>query len=306
MRMDRIVPSRRCAGRGHRRRTRADRIRTDAGDPIVGTIRRMFLAAVQFDIAWEDKPRNHALVADLVHGAGLPRGALIVLPELFDTGFSFALERIVDDRTLPWAADLARRTGSWIQVGFATRGADGRGRNCAVILRPDGSIGPTYEKLHPFGFGRETEYFTGGTRIVLAEVGGLVAAPFICYDLRFPEAMRHAVAAGAELLTFAANWPDARHAHWRALLIARAIENQAFVVGVNRTGRDPHLAYAGGSIIVGPTGEILAEAGREPTVLTATVDPHALRSWRRTFPALRDQRRALLGACPIERDPAAT
>ena len=122
----------------------------------------------------------------------------------------------------------------------------------------------------------------------------------ICYDLRFPELWRIAAAAGAEVFTIGASWPDTRHAHWRALLVARAIENQAYVIGVNRVGTDPHLRYAGESMIVAPGGEVLAEAGRGPTVLVGNLDMIALRRWRDDFPALRDAHRELLGSIPLD------
>ena len=123
-----------------------------------------------------------------------------------------------------------------------------------------------------------------------------MVAPLICYDLRFPELWRLAALAGAEVCTIGASWPDPRQHHWRALIIARAIENQAYVVAVNRTGNDPHCAYAGGSIIVSPMGEVLAEANDRPAMLTAQLDLPALRTWRAEFPVLRDIHRDLLGS----------
>ncbi|MHC4989617.1 MAG: nitrilase-related carbon-nitrogen hydrolase, partial [Planctomycetota bacterium] len=99
----------------------------------------MRFAAVQFDIAWEDKPANHRAIETLIDETALPAGTFVVLPELGDTGFSFDLDRIVDDLTLPWARELARRRSVWLQVGHAERGADGMGRNCATIIAPDGT-----------------------------------------------------------------------------------------------------------------------------------------------------------------------
>ena len=130
--------------------------------------------------------------------------------------------------------------------------------------------------------------------------GGAAVCPLVCYDLRFPELWRVAALAGAEVFTIGASWPEARQAHWRALLIARAIENQAYVVGVNRVGRDPSHQYRGGSMIVAPGGEIIAEAGREPTVVDAELDPEALRRWREEFPALQDVRPELIGSIKLD------
>jgi len=259
---------------------------------------RMRVAAVQLDIVWEDKPANHAAAESLIEGAGIEPGALVVLPELADTGFSFDIDRIADEQSAAWAASFAARCQLWLQAGFARRGEDGRGRNCAAIVSPAGELGPVYEKVHPFQ-GREAAVYGGGDHLVIRDCDGAAVCPLICYDLRFPELWRVAVRAGAEVFTIGASWPAVRQAHWRALLIARAIENQAYVVGVNRVGRDPNVEYAGGSIVVSPTGEVVAEAGTGTEVLTATLDLETLRRWRASFPALRDTRTDLLGSMDV-------
>jgi predicted amidohydrolase len=122
----------------------------------------------------------------------------------------------------------------------------------------------------------------------------MVVSPFICYDLRFPEAFRGAVRRGARAFVVIANWPAERHEHWDLLLRARAIENQAFVVGVNRCGSDPRHAYAGGSMIVDPQGGILARAGGEECVISADLDAASLMEYRERFPALGDMHGDLL------------
>jgi predicted amidohydrolase len=130
----------------------------------------------------------------------------------------------------------------------------------------------------------------GGDPVTGTGARALTVCPAVCYDLRFPELFRRGLLAGAGAFAIGANWPAARAAHWRALLVARAIENQAFVLGVNRTGSDPHLVYAGGSIALGPKGEVLGELGATPGVLTVEIDPLAVREWRDTFPAWKDAR----------------
>ncbi len=261
----------------------------------------MLVAAVQFDVAWEDKPANHAIVERMLREAQIARGTYVLLPELGDTGFSFDLAKIVDGRSLTWARKLARDLGVWIQPGFAENGSDGRGRNCAAIISPQGEILAIYRKVHPFSYGRESQHYSGGDRIVIRDCDGAAVCPLICYDLRFPELWRAAAASGAEIFTIGASWPDSRQTHWRALLIARAIENQAFIVAVNRVGADPHLHYAGGSIIVSPTGEIVDEAGESPRVLVADLDIAVVRDWRAEFPALRDVRDDLLGTMTVDK-----
>lgn len=272
----------------------------------------MRFACVQFDIVWEDKAANHAIVERMLDDAQ-PRiepGTFVVLPEMGDTGFSMNLDGIADDQSLAWAIDLAKRRGIFVQHGFARRvdardrsiGGGVPGRNVAVIISPSGAVLADYEKTHPFTFGRESEHYAGGDHISIARCGDAVVSPFICYDLRFAELWRLAAIhePAAEVFTIGACWPNARQHHWRSLCIARAIENQACVVACNRCGCDPQLNYGGGSLIVAPSGEILAEAADQPVVVQAEVDLDALRRWRAEFPALRDVHREMLGRMRCE------
>ncbi|MCB9845390.1 MAG: carbon-nitrogen family hydrolase [Phycisphaeraceae bacterium] len=258
---------------------------------------------VQLDIAWEDRDENVRRVRALLQTAGVAAGDLIVLPEMFDSGFSLNTEATADNQslTLDAISDLARRFGAFVQGGRTVLqpGAD-HATNRAPISDPSGAIIAEYAKIHPFSFGREGERFVGGTEIVtfrwaapLGSAGtalALTVAPAICYDLRFPELFRLAVLRGAQAFTIGANWPAARQAHWRALLVARAIENQAFVLAVNRTGDDPHLSYEGGSIAIDPRGEVLGELQHEHAVLSVQIDPDRVRRWREAFRALDDIR----------------
>ena len=243
-------------------------------------------------IDWEDRHKNFARVRHLLENTDLSGGDLIVLPELFDSGFSLNTQSTHDDQgqTLDFLAGLARETACTVQGGRTVRGDRERAHNRAPVLDPHGDLLAEYTKIHPFSFGREPEAFEGGDRLVFYTWNTLTCCPAICYDLRFPELFRRAALAGAELFTIGANWPSPRTAHWRALAIARAIENQAFVLDVNRVGPDTHLEYSGNSLIVGPTGDILAEGDDRERVLSAEIDPAAVRDWRRTFPALRDIR----------------
>lgn len=251
---------------------------------------------VQPDIIWEDKAANFALVRRLLEGAGVGPGDLVVLPEMFDTAFSFALERTadVDGATLGFLTSLARGLGATVHGARTTLGPDGRGRNCATVVGPDGSLLCEYAKIHPFTLGKEVERFTGGEGVLTyrwaAGDDGLTACPAVCYDLRFPELFRIGLLKGAEAYVIGSSWPSTREAHRRALSIARAIENQAVVLSVNRCGRDPSLEYAGGTLAVGPRGEILGELGSDEGVLSVEVDAAELRRWRRVFPAWTDHR----------------
>lgn len=254
---------------------------------------------VQIDSEWEDPVANHERLRSLISAARVRDNDLIVLPEMFDTGFSFNLAATADasGRTLNVLRSIARELGVTIHGSRTVLGPDGKGRNCATAVGHNGTLLAEYYKIHPFSYGREAEHFSPGDRIVTypwiwgrAADQRTVVAPTICYDLRFPELYRHGMLAGAELFPIGANWPAPRKVHRRALAIARAIENLAFVVCVNRAGADPFLAYEGGSVAIDHQGEILAEAGAEETVLTVDLDFAALRRWRDEFPALRDAR----------------
>ncbi|MFW6062397.1 MAG: nitrilase-related carbon-nitrogen hydrolase [Planctomycetota bacterium] len=260
----------------------------------------MHVLAVQLDIAWENKPRNFAAVERLLGERDIPRGALILLPEMFATGFSMNVAGIAEGDLAPaetFLAKLARTHRAHVLGGVVRRGPDGRGRNIAAAYGPNGQPAVRYAKLHPFSYAGETEHYGAGSRLVDWEIEGARVVPTICYDLRFPELYRVAVCRGAEVFCVIANWPAAREAHWLALLRARAIENQAYVVGVNRCGSDPKLGYTGRSEMISPRGEILADAGEAEGVLQATLDLPALRAYRQEFPVLRDMRREFAEGC---------
>jgi predicted amidohydrolase len=213
---------------------------------------------------------------------------------MFATGFSMNVAQIAEGAARETQQFLASEA-EWRDVhlvgGIVRVAPDGRGRNEAVVFAPDGTEQARYQKMHPFTYGGESNHYGPGRAPVLFRLGDWSVAPFICYDLRFPEIFRVAARTGAELFLVIANWPEARVAHWTTLLQARAIENQAYVVGVNRVGDDPTpLRYPGRSLIIGPRGDILADAGNEERVISATLDRGALLDYRRQLPFLADMR----------------
>ncbi len=251
------------------------------------------IVLVQHDIAWENKPSNHAAYEQLVRGAAQP-GSFVILPELCDVGFTMNTDAAASPGSLEWAQALARSHQVWLQAGLA-ESVEGGVANAAFVIRPDGDVAAVYRKIFLFSHGTEPQHYCPGDGPVLVDVAGWTVAPFICYDLRFPEVWRVAALAGAELFTLGANWPARRHEHWRTLVRARAIENQAFVACCNRVGRDPSLEYAGGSALIDPRGGSVAEASDAAcaTVVTARRDEFA--SWRAQFAALGDAQRRWLG-----------
>jgi predicted amidohydrolase len=256
--------------------------------------------ALQYAPHWHDKAASHRLIESMIAEADPPPGSLVALPEMSDTGWSLDADAVVTGDTTGWASEVAIRFGIHLAVGFARKVNRPPGAaNAVVIAHPDGTLGPVYEKVHPFGFTEEPRHFAAGEHIVIDRAGEFLVAPSICYDLRFPELHRVATAQGAELLVIVANWPRERAMHWRSLVIARAIENQACVVAVNRTGEDPNFSFGGGSLIVSPTGDVLAEGGDAPQAVSAELDPVALRDWRVRFPALTDRRLELRHDFPV-------
>jgi predicted amidohydrolase len=255
----------------------------------------MRVACCQFEIAWEDKAANYGRVEAMVRAAGLEPGTLLLLPEMFATGFSMDAERIaepLDGPTAEVVGSLARQHNIHVLAGVVLRPDDGssRPRNEALLFGPDGRLACRYAKVHRFTFAGEDGHYGAGERPVTCDVAGWRVQPAVCYDLRFPELFRTPAARGAELICIIANWPEARESHWLALLKARAIENQAYVAAVNRCGRDPNVVYSGRSQVIDPRGEVLADAGGDERIITADLDLKSLRDYCQKFPALRDVR----------------
>ena len=276
----------------------------------------MNVFAFQFDIAWENKPANFETVRHLLNDARPAKDSLVVLPEMFATGFSMNASAITEPyggETEQFLARTAKEFGVCLIAGAAVRGRDGRARNKALVFSSAGELIAFYAKMRPFTLGGEPEHYAAGEKPTAffwsAGVspaargdstrggwdsrgpGNCTVSPFICYDLRFPEIFREAAAAHRpELFAVIANYPDKRISHWVALLQARAIENQAYVVGVNRIGCDPVCTYNGRSIIVDPLGEILADAGARECCISAKLDLANLRKYRKGLPFLDDMR----------------
>jgi predicted amidohydrolase len=249
------------------------------------------VAAVQHDISWEDRDATLAHVAPMVAKAAAEGARLVVLPEMFAVGFSMTPEQTAEPEggpTSAWLADQARTHDLWIGGSVPER-SGGRPRNVFVLAGPDGTV-HRYAKVHPFTYSGEHEHYDAGDELVTVTVDGLRVSLFVCYDLRFADEFWDR-ATETDLYLVVASWPQSRAHHWRSLLLARAIENQAYVLGCNRVGDGDGTHYAGGSCIVDPMGQVLSSEGDHEAILVAEVDPATVTATRERFPFLRDRRR---------------
>jgi predicted amidohydrolase len=254
-------------------------------------------ALLQADLVWEDHETNRRRFAERLWAAAGAGAELVLLPEMFPTGFSMAADEVAepaDGPTVQWMCEQAATHGLHLAGSIATAAADGGlPTNRLVLVGPDGVVG-TYDKAHPFGYSGEDRHYAAGTAPLTAEVRGVRVTATICYDLRFTESYwPHAE--GTDLYVVVANWPRTRREHWTTLVRARAIENQAYVAAVNRVGTDGNdLSYAGDSMVVDPMGQVLAHAAEVETLLLVDVDPAEVAATRERLPFMRD-RRALEG-----------
>jgi predicted amidohydrolase len=252
----------------------------------------MRIAVVQHSIVWEDAASTCARVEPMIASAVQQGARLVVLPEMFATGFSMRSVEIastLDGVAASFLRKGAQRHGCWLGGSVALSNDGGLPTNSFLLFSPDGEL-HRYDKRHPFSYGREHEHYSPGGAFVTVDIDGLRTAMFVCYDLRFADDF-WALAPEVDAYVVVANWPAARKEHWKALLVARAIENQAYVIAANRVGPDGNgVAHDGDSVILDPLGRPLAAASIGETVLVADVDPSEVTKVRERFPFLADRR----------------
>ena len=247
------------------------------------------VSLVQSDLVWQNAAANREELDLCLAQITLPTD-LIVLPEMFSTGFSMEAHSLAEDMDGP--------TVAWMQAHAAAHDAvvtgsliireKGRYYNRLLWVRPDGTLS-CYDKRHLFSFAGEQRIFTPGQALLVEEWRGWRICPLVCYDLRFPVWSRNNAAQPYDLLLYVANWPAVRRHAWTTLLRARAIENVAFALGVNRTGRDGlGHDYVGDSALIDMRGEYLLQAGNFQNCISRTLSADALHEFRRRFPALED------------------
>ena len=245
----------------------------------------MKVTILQHDIEWANPEKNRQRLEEMIDRK--PGADLYVLTEMWSTGFATEPEDIAerDGASLLWMQRLARQHDAALAGSIAVE-EEGRFYNRLYFVRPDGSF-EHYDKRHLFTYGGEDKHFTRGERRVVVEWRGVRLLLEVCYDLRFPVWSRNH--GDYDTALYVASWPKSRVEAWSTLLRARAIENQCYVVGVNRIGEDPNCEYCGGSAIIDPYGRTLAECERDKECCAeAELDMEALEAFRKKFPVLRD------------------
>ena len=252
----------------------------------------MKVAAIQHDIVWEDPKGNHERIRPLVAAAAAAGARLVVLTEMFATGFSMTVEKTaqaVGGPSTDFLLSQASEHDIWICGSIAEQtDVKKKPHNTLVVAGPTGQL-QRYRKIHPFTYSGESEHFGAGTDFLSVDVEGVRTTFFVCYDLRFADEF-WATAHDTDLYVVVANWPAARRHHWTTLLSARAIENQAYVLGCNRVGEGGGLDYSGDSRIIDPMGDVLAAASKGETFLLAEIDAGVVRETRERLPFLQDRR----------------
>lgn len=241
------------------------------------------VAIVQRDIVWSDIEANLEVVESMLSGV---KADVVVLSEMFQTGFVTNPQGVADEgRTLEWMKRVATQLDAAVVGSVAIRQGE-EYRNRLYFVKPDGES-LYYDKFHLFSVGGESKHFTAGRERVVVEWRGVRYLLAICYDLRFPVWSRQR--GDYDAMIYTALWPKVRREVWRTLLRARAIENQVYVIGVNRVGEEPTgLVYSGDSAVIGYHGEAVKDMGDEQGVAIAEIDIGALGNFREKFAVWRD------------------
>ncbi|MCS1350696.1 carbon-nitrogen family hydrolase [Mechercharimyces sp. CAU 1602] len=251
----------------------------------------MRVSLVQMEVAWGNPDKNKKIVEERVREAVAEGAEVILLPELWNTGYDLThLEELADEGEVKsWLASLARQQRITLVAGSIAEKQRGQIYNTSYTFNSLGSLINTYRKVHLFRLMEEEQYLEAGNTRTLFQLGELKAGTAICYDIRFPEFIRSYALDGAELLFVPAEWPHPRLQHWRVLNQARAIENQMFVIAANRVGAGGGTRFCGHSMVIDPWGNIIAEAGEGEEVLTVDIDISEVARVREMIPVYEDR-----------------
>lgn len=253
----------------------------------------MKIALVQMTVVAGDVAANRSRGLAMAEEAAA-QAELIVLPEVWTTGYALRqVETLAEDETGPTVSalrEMARKHSVTIVAGSLPLRRDGLIYNSSVVVGPQGELAASYDKIHLFSMTGEERFFAPGKRRVTFSHGGLTAGLAICYELRFPELFRALTLDGAQAIFMPAEWPTARVEHWRTLTRARAIENQVYICAVNCVGEHRGSPFCGQSLLIGPTGEIVADGGAEEGIVYGEIQPEAVAEARSNMQVWQDRR----------------
>lgn len=245
----------------------------------------MIITIVQTNIVWENIQKNLSIYQEKLNGI---KSDIIILPEMFNTGFTMDPSQIAEDMngpTILWLKQNSKTLNAVICGSLIIR-ENNSFFNRFVWVEPNGSV-KIYDKRHLFSFAGENKNYTPGNSKLVIEYNGWKICPLICYDLRFPVWSRNVE--DVDLIIYVANWPSKRKFAWKSLLVARAIENQCYVIGVNRVGSDPNNTYSGESCLINALGETIYINSDVEDVYTNKLEKKELEKIRNQFPFLNDK-----------------
>jgi omega-amidase len=249
----------------------------------------MKISLVQFAPEWENKFESKKKTRVILKKKS-DLGEILVFPEMTLTGFSMKTAEMAEDLrgdTITFFSGIAQKNNADVFAGIIEK-SGGNYFNTLVHLDGNGKLKARYRKIHPFSYSTEDKFYRKGDKVVITEVDGWKIGLSICYDLRFPELFRLYAKKRVDLIINIANWPETRIDHWRTLLKARAIENQCYVVGVNRVGDDLKLHYTGFSSVFDPMGKEVIAANNKEKILTAHINQNYVKEIREKLPFLND------------------
>ncbi len=248
----------------------------------------------QIDVSFGQTDENFERVEKFVAQAAKQQVDVVVFPEMWNTGYALTeLDQLADRdgaHTKELLSKLAKQYHVNIVGGSVSTNRNGHFYNTSYIFDSEGQLVSQYDKAHLFGLMHEEQFITAGAAKNQFTLAGVLSAGVICYDIRFPEWLRTNALGGAKIIYVSAEWPEPRIKQWETLLAARAIENQAFVVAVNRVGNDPDNHFSGHSQVIDPLGNVVLDAGEDETLVTTEFDFDQIDQVRGSIPVFDDRR----------------
>jgi omega-amidase len=251
----------------------------------------MKVGLIQYDPEWENKIQNKDKLSWLL-SHNFEKQQLLVFPEMTLSGFTMKASEFAEEikgESFMFFSEMAQKYSIDILAGIIEK-SDKKYFNTLLHINPEGKLVKSYRKIHPFSYSTEDKHYTKGEETVITKINDFSVGLSICYDLRFPEMYRQYAKKKVDIIVVIANWPDTRIEHWRTLLKARAIENQCYVLGVNRVGDDPKLKYNGFSSIIDPMGVELISVPSEEKIVSADIFKEKADEVKGSLPFLNDIR----------------